>query len=206
MRCDRTGKPYRDLIFPPTYTPLLPKLLGENFLDVCSTPYINETYIQATRFYDQGIDGLAQDWRGAVWCFPPSGSMRFFQGVGEEEGKWIPFSTQGKRSVHAAVGWWKKLMSEYRRGHTTEALFLCCGLNPLAYTANDRNEAMLNYPFIIPYRAKMKYVIDDNKGFKHPNLSSFSVLIYLPPPEGFREKIQNFALLFQELGQLHLIE
>jgi len=57
---------------PARYVDAAREVLGDIDLDPASCAEADET-VRARRFYDARTDGLAQPWKGCVWCNPPYG-------------------------------------------------------------------------------------------------------------------------------------
>lgn len=79
------------------------RVLGEIDLDPASSAEANAT-VRASRYYTEADDGLAQPWKGRVWCNPPYGKT--------DEGE----SNQGR--------WSERLVREYAAGAVTAAVLL----------------------------------------------------------------------------------
>ncbi len=73
------------------------RVLGDIDLDPASCTKADET-VRAAKFYDEEANGLEHEWRGRVWLNPPYGGL--------------------------AGAFTEKLITEYRAGRTTAAIFL----------------------------------------------------------------------------------
>lgn len=78
------------------------QLMGQIDLDPASNTLANQT-IQASKYFDLQMNGLAQPWKGKVWLNPP---------YGKEEGD----SNQAR--------WSRKLIEHYQAGDIPEAVLL----------------------------------------------------------------------------------
>lgn len=77
-------------------------VLGTIDLDPASCAEANQT-VQASAYYDQELNGLAQPWEGRIWLNPPYGK------------------TAGRSNQDI---WAENLIAEYEGGNTTEAILL----------------------------------------------------------------------------------
>lgn len=87
---------------PRQYVEAARQVLGTIDLDPASCELANRV-VKAERYYTEKENGLAQDWRGRVWCNPPYGLIN-------------SKSSQGT--------WVRKLIRSYESGVTTEAILL----------------------------------------------------------------------------------
>lgn len=90
-------KPSVEWYTPPEFVDMARQVLGKIDLDPASNPTAQK-WIKAKTYYTKDNDGLAQQWRGCVWCNPPYGQ------------------------------WTKKFLSkgleEYQSGNLEQAIFL----------------------------------------------------------------------------------
>jgi len=90
-------KPSVEWYTPPEFVEMARQILGCIDLDPASNP-IAQKWIKAKKYYTKDNDGLAQQWKGNVWCNPPYGQ------------------------------WTKKFLNkgleEYRAGRVKQAIFL----------------------------------------------------------------------------------
>jgi hypothetical protein len=90
-------KPSVEWYTPPEFVEMARQILGCIDLDPASNP-IAQKWIKAKKYYTKDNDGLAQQWKGNVWCNPPYG-------------QWTKkFLTKG--------------LEEYRAGRVKQAIFL----------------------------------------------------------------------------------
>ena len=86
------------------YTPeyiiqLARKTMGEIDVDPASCEIANNSLVKATKYFDKQANGLIQEWNGRIWLNPP----------------------YERKLIDAFVD---KLLEEYRRGRTTQAIVL----------------------------------------------------------------------------------
>lgn len=98
--------------------------MGGIDLDPCSDPIFNRT-IAADVFYTKESDGLALPWFGRVFLNPPGG--------------------KGKPGPRA---WWQRLVSEFREGNVTAAVYVSFALDSLQWSQAS-SEPILAFPTVI---------------------------------------------------------
>ena len=174
------------------YTPkaviaLARSVMGTIDLDPASSAKAN-TIVEATRFYTEKDNGLAQAWSGRVWLNPPGGCL-------DRDDR------PAKHGRSAAKRWWQKLEQEYRTGRVTEAIFLGFNLDVLQNTQLPIETAypVLDYPICIP-RQRIKFLEPDTlQEQKQPTHAN--VLVYLPLRDGAVFRIDRFCTYFSILGK-----
>lgn len=83
---------------PAEYIEMVREVMGAIDLDPASNEEANKV-INATKYFDENIDGLSQEWRGKIWLNPP----------------------YSRDLMPAFV---EKLVEEYSKGNTTEAMMV----------------------------------------------------------------------------------
>ena len=114
--------------------------------------------VRAERIHSRVDNGLAQEWRGRVFCNPPGGK------------------TDGRSNQKI---WWGKLVNEYLHGRVSAAVFLSFSIELLQTSqVHATGPTPHDYTICFPSR-RIAYTREDgSKGASPPHAS---MLIYLGP-------------------------
>lgn len=96
---------------PPEYVELARYALGSIDLDPASSSYWNHHLVNATRFFDERMNGLSLPWYGRVFCNPPGGN-----------------DANGKSLVRQ---FWERLVEHWIDGRVHSAVWLGYSLEQL---------------------------------------------------------------------------
>ena len=155
---------------PQKYVDAARELMGGIDLDPASNAIANET-VKAARYYDITTNGLDKDWAGRIWLNPPYGR--------EEAGS--------NQDV-----WTRRLIDQFRKGITTEAVLLVNAAVDTKWFHNIFNQYPLSFPVCFP---------DHRVNFYTPEASVSgpthgSALIYLGKQK------RKFFVIFSQFGMI----
>lgn len=156
---------YNEWYTPAPYLETVRQLMGAIDLDPASNDMANRV-VQASTYYTAVTNGFDKEWRGRVWLNPP---------YGRENGD----SNQER--------WSGRLISQYARGITTEAVLL---VN--AVTDRKWFQPLWDYP--ICFVSERIRFYDEHGEFGQPTHGN--VFVY------FGKNPARFATLFQQYGRI----
>jgi ParB family chromosome partitioning protein len=145
--------------------------MGHIDLDPASCEFANRV-VQATDFYDQFEDGLAQVWEGNVWLNPPYG--------------------KDEDNVSNVSVWSAHLIDAYEFGRVEQALLL-------VNAVPDRSwfEPLWNYPICF-FSARIKFYTDD--GRKPAPTHANAVVYFGKDVEAFVRHFKDFGRIVVPQG------
>lgn len=163
------------------------RVMGVIDLDPASSAQANST-VKATRFFDEQVNGLTQQWIGKVWMNHPFGSGWAACTSICRRTTCIKRGFHVYRDIPSNDDWIQKLESEYKSGCVTEA---CC--ITFASTSEAWFQPLLKRPqcFLAP---RTNYLLPD--GTTKKGVSKGSVVTY------YGNNVARFAEMFAQFGQV----
>jgi hypothetical protein len=125
-------------------------------LDPASEPEANET-VQATQFFTEAQDGLAQSWSGAVFLNPPGGKFP----KGHEMG-----------GQSRPLAWWRKLMGELKADRIDQAVFVAFSIEMLATSQGLGVPCATDFPTCI-LKKRIHFVWPDGEQMDERQMALF---------------------------------
>lgn len=187
-------------------------------LDPASCELAN-TIMKARYIFTKADDSLNQDWLcgipfPTVFLNPPGGCVKQVDGKWiqalrrNSKGEWVTGAGRSSQSV-----WWEKLLSEWKAGRVSEAVFLAFNLNsaialcpdmakfPCCFTSASATSPCISGGGRIKFLAeKSPGVLAPQGSPTHPNL-----LVYLPRSHSEIEWVsqsENFQAIFSQFGEV----
>lgn len=156
---------------PPEYIEAARAVLGRIDLDPASCEAAQQT-VKAERFYTKDDNGLIQEWYGAVWLNPPYGTT----------------AGQSNQGI-----WAQKLIREYLKGRTTEAVLLV----KAALGYNWFEDLWYHWPVCFA-RERLSFIKPD--GTNEGQSKQGTAFVYVGP------NVEKFKEVFSQFGRVIMPE
>jgi hypothetical protein len=164
---------------PPLVVAAARTAMGGIDLDPATSARFNALYIQATKIFTVKNSGLTKKWKGRVLLNPPGGKV-------DSEGNPVEPKSFGYSS---AAFWFNKLMDQYKKGHTTSAVFVAFSMELLQVIQNHhRLEAM---QVCIP-SSRLAFLGKDGVPLKQPTHANAIIGIGIPTRD-FRDAFTSIG-------------
>jgi len=163
--------------------------MGDIDLDPASCEHVNETIVEAARFFDLEANGVAQKWEGRVLLNPPGGLIL-------PNGLPAP---EGVRGVSSAKVWWFKLAQEFAAGNVDAAIFVGFSIEVLQSTQDDELATRLSIPLDFPIcypRKRLRFYTRQGESYvegKSPTHANAIVFVSKTNDKRRAEFAKNFA-------------
>jgi ParB family chromosome partitioning protein len=167
-----------DYYTPSTIVEAARKALGAIDLDPASCALAN-AIVKAAAFYGLGglaEDGLAEPWRGRVFCNPPGGR--------------VPDSYKGRGTRSNAALWWATLAEAWQAGEVEAAIFVGFTLEILRTAQALDVPQPIDFPLCVP-SGRIAFDTPDGPSSSPAHAN---VIVFLPPLlQGNRARRERFS-------------
>lgn len=190
---------------PPKITTAAHRVMGDIDLDPASSELANKELVVARKFYDAAANGFAKEWHGRVFLNPPGGKcdesgVSLFKREGEKGFFYADGSRCTKPARSSVTSWWNRLVTEWKLGRTTQAIFIGFSIEILQASQVDSPMSCMDFSICVPGRRLAFWSVVDGKFGPGTSPTHANVIVYIPPNDDTRAAIDNFCIQFKDVG------